>query len=106
MYTSPPQRRPPVPFKNPTHSAGDPEALKRLGEAPSTDVVAKRITLNLSSRSHAALERIVGLTEDSKTETINKALQVYAMIQERQARGGGAWLQDDADHDPVQGTFF
>lgn len=81
------------------------QALMGLGDN-GTDVVAKRITLNLTSRSYKALESIVSITEDSKTETINKALQVYAMIQEKQARGGGAWLQDDADHDPVQGTFF
>jgi hypothetical protein len=55
-----------------------------------------RLTVNLTPRSAAALDLAVGLTRDSKTDTINRALQVYAYLmslkaegREITARGGG-----------------
>lgn len=49
-----------------------------------------RITVNLTPRSNQALERASRATGDSKTDTINRALQVYALIQELVERGGGS----------------
>lgn len=91
---------------NPTYLTNEAkQALMGLGDN-GTDVVAKRITLNLSSRSYKALESIVSITDDSKTEAINKALQLYAMVQEQQARGGATWFQDTDDADMVRVRFF
>jgi len=65
-----------------------------------------RVTVNLSSRATTALHAITGLTGDSKTEAINKALQAYALIQEAQHAGGGAWLQDNGNARPSQIRFY
>jgi hypothetical protein len=65
-----------------------------------------RVTVNLSSRATTALHAITGLTGDSKTEAINKALQAYALIQQAQHQGGGAWLQDNASARPSQIRFY
>jgi hypothetical protein len=40
-----------------------------------------KITVNLVPRAAAALEEASGLTHDTKTETINRALQLYAWFQ-------------------------
>lgn len=66
--------------------------------------VTKRMTLNLSARSYAALESIVTLTDGSKTEAVNKALQAFALILQKQYDGGGAWLQGHDDK-PVRVIF-
>jgi hypothetical protein len=49
-----------------------------------------RVTVNLTPRSVAALERTSRVTGDSKTDTINRALQVYALIQEMADRNNGS----------------
>jgi hypothetical protein len=49
----------------------------------------ERVTVNLTPRTSEALEQLAQMTGDSKTDTINKALQVFAYLQELQ-RGGGA----------------
>jgi hypothetical protein len=49
----------------------------------------ERITVNLTSRSSSALELAVELSGDTKTDTINRAIQIYAYL-ERVIRNGGA----------------
>lgn len=49
-----------------------------------------RVTVNLTPRSITALERTSRATGDTKTDTINRALQVYALVQELADRGGGS----------------
>ena len=49
----------------------------------------ERITLNLTSRSSSALEIAVELCGDTKTDTINRAIQIYAYL-ERVIRDGGS----------------
>lgn len=49
-----------------------------------------RVTVNLTPRSLNALERASKATGDTKTDTINRALQVYALVQEMADRGGGS----------------
>ncbi|WIV59661.1 hypothetical protein [Amycolatopsis nalaikhensis] len=46
------------------------------------------MTVNLVPRASRALDRIVELTGDSKTDTINRALQVYAVLEEAVSKGG------------------
>ncbi len=41
----------------------------------------ERVTVNLTPRSSKALEEVVGLTGDSKTDSINRAIQIYAYIE-------------------------
>lgn len=46
-----------------------------------------KITVNLLSRTLTALERACGLTEESRTDAINRAIQLYAFFQEAIASG-------------------
>jgi hypothetical protein len=55
-----------------------------------------RVTVNLTPRGFAAMELAGGLTGDSKTDTVNRALQVYAYF-EHIVRGGGAVYVREAD---------
>jgi hypothetical protein len=49
----------------------------------------ERITVNLTSRSSSALELAVELSGDTKTDTINRAIQIYAYL-EKVIRDGGS----------------
>ena len=49
----------------------------------------ERITVNLTSRSSSALDLAVELTGDTKTDTINRAIQIYAYL-EKVIRDGGS----------------
>jgi hypothetical protein len=49
----------------------------------------ERITVNLTPRSSSALEIAVELCGDTKTDTINRAIQIYAYL-ERVIRDGGS----------------
>jgi hypothetical protein len=57
----------------------------------------ERVTVNLSARAARALELIIKLTGDSKTDAINRALQVYAYVEETTAGGGSLYIQDGKD---------
>lgn len=48
-----------------------------------------RVTVNLNRQAVQALEVISGATGYSKTDTINRALQIYAIVQELMERSGG-----------------
>jgi hypothetical protein len=49
----------------------------------------ERITVNLTPRSSSALDLAVELTGDTKTDTINRAIQIYAYL-EKVIRDGGS----------------
>jgi hypothetical protein len=49
----------------------------------------ERITVNLTPRSSSALDTAVHLTGDTKTDTINRAVQIYAYL-ERVIKDGGS----------------
>jgi hypothetical protein len=46
-----------------------------------------RVTVNLTDRSKEALDEVVARTADSKTDTINRALQIYAFLERIRANG-------------------
>lgn len=48
-----------------------------------------RVTVNLNRQAVQALEVVSEATGYSKTDTINRALQVYAIVQEIMQRNGG-----------------
>lgn len=66
---------------------------------------AIRVTVNLNEKSVDAMERLVDLTKDTKTECINKALQAYCLIQEAQLHRGGVWFQDKVNELPIKTVF-
>lgn len=54
----------------------------------------ERVTVNLTPRAGHALEATVQRTGDTKTETINRALQVYNYLDELMHSGGAVYVQD------------
>jgi len=73
------------------------------GHAPK---VAARVTVNLSRKTVEALNATCALTDDTKTEVINKAVQLYHEVQEAQHKGGGIWIQSDQGREPVLVRFY
>ncbi len=61
----------------------------------------EKVTVNLTKRSVEALDALVESTGETKTDAINKALQVYAFIQQ-QLDSGGALYVKDADSDQAE----
>ncbi|MEU7935242.1 MULTISPECIES: hypothetical protein [Micromonospora] len=52
------------------------------------------MTVNLTEKTSKALAEAVGITSDSKTDAINKALQMYALLQRVQEAGGAVYLRE------------
>ena len=53
--------------------------------------------MNLTGRAAQALEVAAQLTGDSKTDTINRALQIYAYMEQLTARGGSIYVREAAN---------
>lgn len=51
-----------------------------------------RVNVNLTQRTMAALESAVMKTGDSRTDTINRAIQVYDLVQDLLGNGDGRSL--------------
>jgi hypothetical protein len=60
-----------------------------------------RITVNLTPRAWEALGRAVKLTGDSKTDTLNRAVQVYAYLMNIIENDGDVFVRD-AGHDELE----
>lgn len=56
---------------------------------PESDNGLTRVTVNLTVKSMAALDRITEADGCSKTDAINRSLQVYALVNELIRRCGG-----------------
>jgi hypothetical protein len=54
----------------------------------------RRITVNLTQRAWTALDQAVKLTGDSKTDTLNRAIQLYAYIVNVTENGGDLYVRD------------
>jgi hypothetical protein len=52
--------------------------------------------VNLTPRGSRALEVATELTEDTKTDTINRALEIYAYLQQVTAHGGAIYAREKA----------
>jgi hypothetical protein len=57
----------------------------------------ERITVNLTPRSWRALEQAVEITGDIKTDAINRAIQIYAYLEQVIQAGGSVHVQESAD---------
>ncbi|MFF4795614.1 hypothetical protein ACFY2M_39265 [Streptomyces sp. NPDC001276] len=64
-----------------------------------------RITVNLAPKAATALDQAVKLTGDSKTDTINRALQVYAYL-EKVIQDGGTLFTRSADSNELERLYF
>lgn len=54
----------------------------------------EKVTVNLTRRSADALDKTIAATGDSKTDVINKALQLYAFLQEHMGARGLLYVRD------------
>jgi hypothetical protein len=61
-----------------------------------TNAPLERVTVNLTARSIQALEQVVGLTGDSKTDAINRSVQVYAFIEELLSKDGAVYIRESS----------
>lgn len=73
------------------------------GDGGSGDL--RRITVNLTPRAQEALEQAVKLTRDSKTDTLNRAIQVYAYLMNIIQNEGEVFVRD-AGHDEMERVRF
>lgn len=67
-------------------------ASRRGGGAP-----LERVTVNLAARASRALQQAAELTGDTKTDSINRAIQIYAYLEDITARGGAIYVRESAD---------
>lgn len=63
--------------------------------ADAADTARERVTVNLTTSATQALSELVRITEDSKTEAINKALVAYAMLRRVQHSGGALYVREN-----------
>ena len=57
----------------------------------------ERVTVNLVARASRALQRVVDITGDSKTDALNRAIQVYAYLEEIESNGGDIYVRTSRD---------
>jgi hypothetical protein len=56
----------------------------------------ERVSVNLTGRASQALKMAAELTGDTRTDTINRALQLYVYVEQIAARGGSVYARDAA----------
>jgi hypothetical protein len=74
---------------------GPPDERGHGGNGP-----LERVTVNLIARASRALQRVVDLTGDSKTDALNRAIQVYAYLEEVESNGGDIYVRETKDSEP------
>lgn len=57
----------------------------------------ERVTVNLTGRAADALDQAAKLTGNTKTDTINRALQVYAYLEQVTNDGGTIYVRESPD---------
>jgi len=88
-----------------SEEGSDDELVAEVRPAAAAAAVG-RVTVNLSKNSAEALDDAVQLTRNTKTEVINKALQLFAVVQRAQHEGGGVSIKDSKEADWTQVRFF
>ncbi|MFC5180152.1 ribbon-helix-helix domain-containing protein [Actinomadura harenae] len=76
-------------------------------EAPSADQgphsegpgARERVTVNLTAKGAAALTDLMRLTDDTKTDVINRALGVYAYLENVIQQGGKVYVREEDTSD-------
>ncbi|MER7370049.1 hypothetical protein [Nonomuraea wenchangensis] len=66
----------------------------------------ERVTVNLNERSSRALDEVVALRGDTKTDIINRALQMYSLIEGILHSGGKIYVQEAGQTELERVRFF
>jgi hypothetical protein len=66
----------------------------------------ERVTVNLTPRASQALELAVQITGDTKTDTINRALQLYAYLEGIMQTDGSVYVRSSPDAEPERLRIF
>ncbi|MFJ1706569.1 hypothetical protein [Kitasatospora sp. NPDC088346] len=62
-----------------------------------SDGVERRLTVNLTPRAAKALDQAAAASGDSRTDTVNRALQVYAYLEQVSRNGGSLYVREGGD---------
>jgi hypothetical protein len=88
---------------------GQKQAISRLLEHTQRgrqDNTLQRITVNLTPHSKRALEAAASQTRNTKTDIINRALQVYSFLTQVDENGGSIYVKDSADDSQMREVRF
>jgi len=55
----------------------------------------ERLTVNLTGRASRALDSAMEITGDTKTDAVNRALQIYAYMERIVSQGGSVYVRED-----------
>jgi hypothetical protein len=76
-----------------TRSKVEVERRRRTDPAGQAEPSLERVTVNLTARSSRALDGAVRLTSLNKTDSINRAVQLYGYLQEVIEAGGDIYVR-------------
>lgn len=65
-----------------------------------------RVAANLTPRAVQALEQAIETTGDTQTDTINRAIQVYAYLEETLKNGGEIYTRNPGSQELVNLRFI
>jgi hypothetical protein len=80
----------------PAGATTDLDDSKSGGRGNGSNRPLERITVNLTGRASRALDLATELTGDTKTDTVNRALQIYAYMEQITASGGSIYVKEAA----------
>ena len=75
----------------------DRDDIKTVRRGSGRDRSLERVTVNLTGRASRALELAAELTGESKTDTVNRALQIYSYLEQVMASGGSIYVREAVD---------
>jgi uncharacterized protein (DUF1778 family) len=82
---------------DPTGSTPNPRLASRTAE---------RLTVNVTGRASRALDLAAGLSGTTRTDAVNRALQIYAYIEQITSRGGSVYVREAAGSELVLLKIF
>ncbi len=77
--------------------SADRHDVRAVGRGTGGNGSPERVTVNLTARASRALEIATDLTGETKTDAINRALQIYAYLEQVNAHGGAIYAREAAD---------
>lgn len=79
---------------------------RRQASTDAGTAVEQRVTVNLTPRAVRAMNNIVGWTGYTKTDTINRSLQIYEFIQQIVENGGSLHVRQSEGAELERLAFF